>query len=637
MVNEKNNNMILLQKAAASFHKGDVRTCINICTQLLPTNITGHTVQHLLALSHRTLKELEKAEYYISQAYKNNPNNITIANSYGLILMDQKKLSEAQKLFSKAIRIDKSYAAAHTNLGHTYNQLGFKIKAKKSYTRALALNPKLPDAITHLALNLRSEGLFKQAKLKLLKGLMHFPNEPGILMVSGLLEIDDKNFKEAERIFKTALTTQPKNALLWCNFGLALQKQNKAELAFEAYQTAINLDQTLQEALLNIADLLKYDKPIESRKYIERLIELDLHNKIAHDMLGFTYFIEGKPQPALVHFRTALKLDPHYEQAAFHAAAALFIQGELAEAWEKYELKYAKPTSDQNYMEKSFVAFNTGDIITEKIIIWTDQGVGDEILQLGMVPDALQIFKKVVLITSSRLVPLAKRSFTDAICLSNGDKDSHLQLKKKEYKQMPAIKLGRICRTSLDKFPQRVSYLQSDSLEQKKLYNKYRKRSSKRNLLIGLSWRSLNAEFGTSKSLCLTDLMPILKLPHITFVNLQYGDTKADLALLSEGLQNRIITDPTVDQLTDMDKFASQVSTLDMVVTISNTAAHLAGSLGIKTLIMVPKIGRGWLWYWFNNRNDSPWYPKMEIYRQPLTGSWAPTINRIAEDIKSYK
>ena len=92
-----------------------------------------------------------------------------------------------------------------------------------------------------------------------------------------------------------------------------------------------------------------------------------------------------------------------------------------------------------------------------------------------------------------------------------------------------------------------------------------------------------------------------------------------------------IIHDDSVDQMADLDAFAAQVAAMDAVVTISNTTAHMAGGLGVKTLLMLDSVP---IWYWQLDRPDSLWYSPLKLYRQNRPSDWADVIDRVAEKIK---
>lgn len=148
---------------------------------------------------------------------------------------------------------------------------------------------------------------------------------------------------------------------------------------------------------------------------------------------------------------------------------------------------------------------------------------------------------------------------------------------------------------------------------------------------IGLSWRSRNARFGAAKSLGFDDLLPLLRRQDLFWVDLQYGDTATEHAAAARaGLS--LWRDPDVDPLADLDATAAQYAGLDLVITASNTAAHLAGALGLPTWLLLPAPGHGLLWYWQTDRTDNAFYPGVRCFRQAAGESgWTAAIGRLSQ------
>ncbi|RAZ77257.1 hypothetical protein [Mesorhizobium atlanticum] len=146
--------------------------------------------------------------------------------------------------------------------------------------------------------------------------------------------------------------------------------------------------------------------------------------------------------------------------------------------------------------------------------------------------------------------------------------------------------------------------------------------------LIGFAWGSLNK----SKDLpALEDWRGLLgRLPG-QFVSLQYGDVGPALSEFKRHAPGRIVHDTSVDQLSDMDRFAAQIAALDMVVTISNTGANLAGALGVPTIVM---LDDGFRLSWPAFGDTVAAYPSVRLIRKGARG-WAPALQKAADLAKS--
>ena len=130
---------------------------------------------------------------------------------------------------------------------------------------------------------------------------------------------------------------------------------------------------------------------------------------------------------------------------------------------------------------------------------------------------------------------------------------------------------------------------------------------------IGISWKSKREHYGEYKSITLDKLLPILKIPNIDFINLQYGETKKEVSDFIDKEKIIINTIEDVDLFNDFISVSSLLKNLDLFITVSNSTAHLAGALGIPTWLIKPK-NHATFFYWNQNNNETPWYSSVKIF-----------------------
>ena len=130
-------------------------------------------------------------------------------------------------------------------------------------------------------------------------------------------------------------------------------------------------------------------------------------------------------------------------------------------------------------------------------------------------------------------------------------------------------------------------------------------------------------------------LKPILSLQNIKFIDLQYNDTKAEREQFFKENNISINKIEHIDNFNDIEGITSLIDACDFIITVSNTNAHISCELGKKTLLLLPK-GKGRLWYWSSNKNNSLWYSSVEILEQTFPGEWEPVINKLKTKIKGY-
>ena len=184
----------------------------------------------------------------------------------------------------------------------------------------------------------------------------------------------------------------------------------------------------------------------------------------------------------------------------------------------------------------------------------------------------------------------------------------------------------------LDQIENKNHYIYSDPVVKKKLQKDIK---PKNKFLCGISWISKTDEIGVNKSITLETLKPVLKIENIEFIDLQYSETSIEREKFYNDNNIKIKKNEDIDNFNDLNSLSSLVDVCDFIITISNTTAHMAGSLGKKTFLLLPK-GKGRLWYWMSNKGRSVWYPTIEIIEQEQVGDWKTVIRKLQKKVKEY-
>jgi ADP-heptose:LPS heptosyltransferase len=151
-----------------------------------------------------------------------------------------------------------------------------------------------------------------------------------------------------------------------------------------------------------------------------------------------------------------------------------------------------------------------------------------------------------------------------------------------------------------------------------------------------LSWSSQNQALAPDKSMALAQLVPLLALDGIDYLDVQYGDTAAQRAELERGHGIKLLRAPEIDNAEDIDGLASLLAACDLLVTTSNVTAHLAGALGVETLLLAP-CGSDRLWCWHELEGRSAWYPSVRIFRQHDPGDWTGPIDNMKRHLEARR
>jgi hypothetical protein len=267
-----------------------------------------------------------------------------------------------------------------------------------------------------------------------------------------------------------------------------------------------------------------------------------------------------------------------------------------------------------------------GGPLDGSLLLWPEQGIGDEIMFSSAVPDVVRSGTRVILECDARLQPLFARSFPEVEVIS--DPEAGFDPARRIAAQLPIGSLPGLYRREWNEFGSSSSpYLRADSTQREH----YRGRYANGEKTVGLAWFSNNVKTGKGRSIDLEQLKPLFGVPGTRWVSLQYGDaTTLEAEVAAAGLS--LLVDPEVDQLRDLDEFAAQVAAMDLVITIDNTTAHLAGALGVPVWLLLP-YAPDWRWPEFGG--GSPWYPSMRIFQQPQPGDWASVIAKVDDELRS--
>jgi len=235
--------------------------------------------------------------------------------------------------------------------------------------------------------------------------------------------------------------------------------------------------------------------------------------------------------------------------------------------------------------------------------------------------------KKVYCLVNNKLIDLLSKSFPKVnfiTKITNEKFESHIPIG-----DLAAISVSSIF--DLKKYS--GSYFNAISEKEFLLKLKLKKYQvdNKHKKICGISWISKNEDYGIEKSISLKELIPILEVQDYIFVDLQYGDTSKERKMLINQTGIDILKVDEIDNFNDLNGLSSLINFCDEVITVSNSTAHLSGSLGKKTLLLKSK-GRGNIWYWSNDNCQSYWYNSIKIFEQKKINEW----KNVIQDVRDY-
>ena len=471
--------------------------------------------------------------------------------------------------------------------------------AQKSYRRVLAADPKNVDALHLLGAILGqqgdAQGLDLMSKAVALRPDLKDAHQNLANAYMGFGRLAD-----AERHFRRVVALAPNDAHAHNNLGgLLLRREQYAE-SESCIRRGLALQPDLPSALQNLGALTE---------------------------------IGGKPELALPYYDRVAALAPDNADNHYQRAGLLLSLGRFAEGWPALVWRFKRRDSYGMFGKLKYPYWQGEPLAGKKIMVWTEQGLGEALLLGSMIPDLLVQGATVVLVCQPRLMPLFRAAFPGIGLIATDSGPADPALKADVSFQASVSELGRWLRPSFAAFPGKA-YLAADRALTRTLRDTYAAAAAGQRI-VGISWRSKSPGAEAEKTPALEQWAPILKVPGITFVNLQYGDCREDLAAIEREFGIRVLADAAVDPMRDLVMFAAQVAAMDLTVSVSNTTVHFAGALGCPAWAMIPS-NRGRPWHWFVDRSDSPWYPHVRLFRQPPAGLWDAVFRDVGQALGAW-
>jgi tetratricopeptide (TPR) repeat protein len=425
---------------------------------------------------------------------------------------------------------------------------------------------------------------------------------------------------EALECYREALRLRPEHAIGYNNIGSVVQLQGKMEEAVRHYREALRLEPAYAEAQKNLGTALQnLGQAEEAIACYREAVRQQPNYAEAHKNLGNAYKDLGKVAKALTCYGDALRLQPDFAEA--HAARALanLLAGNLAEAWPEYEWRW----HCQAHGTPSLFAqprWDGSSLHGRTILLFAEQGLGDVIQFIRYAPLVKARGGTVVFAAHRALGPLLKSAAGIDRLVIEGEELPPFDV------QCALLSLPGVFRTTLATIPAQVPYLAADP----GLTEQWRRElASIPGFKIGIAWQGAPGfPSDRLRSIPLRHFTALARVGGARFFSLQKQHGLEQIpelagALPLVDLSNRL--DETAGPFMDT---AAVMRNLDLVITSDTAVAHLAGALAVPVWVILPFSAD---WRWFLNREDSPWYPTMRLFRQARAGDWDEVFQRVAQ------
>ncbi|MDP6173988.1 MAG: tetratricopeptide repeat protein, partial [Rhodospirillales bacterium] len=425
--------------------------------------------------------------------------------------------------------------------------------------------------------------------------------------------------------FRAAIYHDPRMAEAHSNLGEVLREMDRFDEAAQAFRQALEIVGDNPDLNLNLgAALIEVDDNEGALRVLAKVLEQSPDMAAAHYNMGKAYFNLRKFDEAAIAYEMAIEQEPHFNDARHNLAHALLAAGRLDEGWAAYEWRWKSPSKSSRPREFPVPVWNGDSLAGKNLLVWGEQGLGDEMLFAGLIGEIADQAGTCVVECDERLVSLFRRSLGNVEVVARANPSHPLTQSPDLDVQLAMGDLAKWTRPNLAGFSPLGRYLLADPARVQEFRARYR--SLGMGLKVGISWASR-----PPKGITLPELGVFLTQPGLHFVNLQYGDHASEIAAAEKLFGIEIFSDPQADPSNDLDGLAAQIDALDAVLTIQNTTLFLAGALD-KPVFGLIKSRADWRWF---GLDESRWHGDVNLYRQEAPGHWEGAVGELTTDFST--
>jgi tetratricopeptide (TPR) repeat protein len=540
------------------------------------------------------------------------PQNALLAMRKAVDLYKKGEWGASALAAAEAADIDAKYSSAFHILALSLDNLGQRHKAFTMYERALALDPHDPDLYLNIGMAAWSLALNDGAEKAFRAYIEMRPNCPKGYNNLGICLRDKGEIDAAIEMVRNALYRMPEAPELWNTLGTIMGEISDFENAVTFYKEAMRLDPNMSRAYHNMGYALNHIGPLDE---------------------------------AVANYTRAAnlcRLDADRAEIVHARGLCLASMGQLEQGWIEYEERHNPRFSQSNYFAVQAPRWEGEDLTGKRLLVVAEQGLGDEIMFASLIPDLIKRVGpdgKVMIAADHRLVPLLQRSFPE----THVGLEMHRTHNAKPVRVVPWAKdelkadvftpMGtplQYLRKSLEDFPAERAFLKPDPARVRHWQNRLDALGP--GPYVGVCWRSMVMNTLRKKFFSALEMwQPVLEKTGVKFINVQYGDCKAELDFVREKFGAVIHNFDDLDLRMNLDDNAALCAALDLVISAPTAAAALAAGTGTETWFLT--AGRVWPQL---GTDHYPWYQNTRVLTPEKFGDWPALLTHVADDIDAF-
>ncbi|MFZ9154306.1 MAG: tetratricopeptide repeat protein [Polynucleobacter sp.] len=573
----------------------------------------------------------DQAEVMLRKFLIRQPDNLDALYQLALMKTEDAVFNEAYYFITELLTKNPQFAPAYMLLGRIQTGTGSLEEALTSYNKALLLRPQYGEVLFEKALVLERMDRLTLALESYEAALQVFPEQAFIWCNRSGVLFKLHRFEEALISIDQAIKYMPEVAMFYFNRGNTLSELGFFENALIAFDHALKLDPKNADVRNNRANTRMEVGDIDGAiaDFQEMIVDMPLDPR-GYNGCGLGLLELHDYKNAVLQYEKAVHLKPDFADAKHNRALARLYQGDFALAWIDYDHRcdsggyresLRKELRSVELFERLPSWSGPSYTINGSLGIWAEQGIGDQVLFSTMLPELIATGQQFVYEVDSRLLPAYKRAFPKANFVAFNDPPAAVL--QSANAALFAGSLPRFFRPSVDSFSQQPHRV-LQALPERAAH--YRERLGP-GFKVALSWHSARAgRIGRSKSVALAEFAPLLAISGVQGVDVQYGDTAAEREALARDHGTSLVHFNEIDYRNDLDEVLAILEACDLLITTSNTTAHLGGALGKPVWLLYPAEHAPFHYWAHRGDHRCLWYPSVEIISDASLTDWKSLI-----------
>lgn len=619
-----------LNEAANALRNGQADAAAAAVRQLIPDLVASPERCDLAGLILLGARLADEALVWFDRARLLQPNYWQAQAHAGTVLLNQGRYSEALAALDAAVARGFVNAATHYHRGVVLRALGRRDEAIAALDQALRIEPGYPEALRVGGLILSEAGRYDQALAFFAAALAGNPQFFEARLDCGNLLRMLERLEEAISVFTEGLKFFPANPDLLNNRGVVFIDMGDFNAAAADFAAAITAKPNLPEAYFNGGTvLLRAADPAAALAAFDQAITLRPVYPNAHVGRGVALKELSRFDEAQAAFDLAIAQDPSSAHARNNKGALELLRGDFEHGLAGYEYRWIAGQTHKFKLEFPIPEWDGAIRPGEKLLVFDEQGIGDTI-QFSRYLPLLAASGLDITFFCRKPAQRLMRSLPGRIrCLDTFGPEEHFD------RQIALSSLPYALGTRLSTIPADVPYLAAEPALVAYWAARLAEYGPMQDLKIGLCWAgNPNLRADPRRSIPLASFVPLMRLAGVRVISLQKHHGLDEIADLPRDARLETYGDDFDGGPDAFIDSAALMQNLDLIVSCDTSVAHLAGALARPVFVLLKKIPD---WRWMLEREDSPWYPTMQLFRQKTRGDWDEVVDRIAAAVEALR